>query len=157
MLGRKWSLVSIKKVLYQCHSTYTRWVKSHRVLYLSLLGSYNICIIYLRVLEACLNVTIVMLYFFHLKNISNVFHNIWSLWIPSLYIFEKKGSLLTYMRNKCVMREVNLYFLTLWKMVKFFLQKFFVFNMITVSKEIGNIRTCKVMLLQKLIKFTLSG
>ena len=90
MLERKPSLVSIKKFWYQCHSNYTRWVKSHRVLYLSLLGSYNICIIYLHVLEACLNVTIVMLYFFHLKNISNVFHNIWSLWISSLFIFEKK-------------------------------------------------------------------
>ena len=47
------SLVSIKKFLYQCHQPYTRRVISHRVLYLKLLSTYNICIIYLHVIEAC--------------------------------------------------------------------------------------------------------
>ena len=86
----------------------------------------------------------------NLSNIKNIFNSI------SIYYW-KKVSLLTHMRNKCIMREINLYFLTLWKMAKFFLQKFVVLNMITVSKEMGNIRKCKEIHLQKLIKFRLSG
>ena len=154
MLERKWSLVSIKKFLFQCHPTYTRRVSSHRVLCLSSLGSYNIYIIYLHVIETCLKVTIVMFYFCHLKNTSNIMKNIFN----SISIYScKKVSLLTHLRNKCVIREVNFYFLTLWKLAKFFLLKFFVFNMITVSKDMGNKRTCKEMHLQKLIKFKLPG
>ena len=57
------SLVSIKKSLYQCRPLYTRRVSSHRVLYLKLLSTYNICIIYLHVTKACLKVTIVMFFF----------------------------------------------------------------------------------------------
>ena len=118
------------------------------MIYLSFLGSYNICIIYLHVTEAYLKVTTAMFYFHHLKNLPNVMKNIFS----SISIYPwKKVSLSTHMRNKCVMREINLYFLTLRKMAKFFLQKFFVYNMITVSKEMENIRTCKEIHLQILI------
>ena len=42
-----------------------------------------------------------------------------------------QNSMLTNIRNKCVLRKINLYFLTLWKMAKLFLQKFVIFNMIT--------------------------
>ena len=117
------------------------------MIYLSFLGSYNICIIYLHVTEAYLKVTTAMFYFYHLKNLPNVMKNIFS----SISIYSwKKVSLLTHMRNKCIMREINLS-LTLWKMSKFFLQKFFVFNMITISKEMENIRTYKEIHLQILI------
>ena len=56
----KVSLLSVTKFLNQCHPPYTRWVSSHRVLYPKFLGSYNICITYLHVIEACLNVTIAL-------------------------------------------------------------------------------------------------
>ena len=64
ILEIKISLVSIKKSFCHCDPPYTRRVSSHRVLYLKFLSSYNICIIYLHVIEACLNVTIALFYFF---------------------------------------------------------------------------------------------
>ena len=67
----------------------------------------------------------------------------------------KKLSLLTNIRNKCVARNINLYFLTSWKMA--FFQMFVIFNMIRDSFLMGNIRTWKKVRLQKLIKFILSG
>ena len=94
-----------QKFLYQCHPTYNRWVSPHRVLYLSFLGSYDICFIYLHVIEACLKVTIAMFYFCHLKNLSNIMKNVFN--SNSIYSW-KKISLLTPMRNKCVLREINL-------------------------------------------------
>ena len=153
-IRKKVSLVSIEKFLYQCHPTYTRWVSLHKVLYLSFLGSYNICIIYLHETEACLKVAIAMFYFRHLKSLSNIMKYIFN--YISIYSW-RKVSLLTHMRNKCAMREINLYFLTLWKLAKLFLQKFIIFSMITVIKEMGNIRACKDIYLQKFIKFRLSG
>ena len=39
--------------------------------------------------------------------------------------------LLIIMRSKCLKKIINLYFLTSWKMTKFFPQKFVIFNMIT--------------------------
>ena len=45
----------------------------------------------------------------------------------------KKISLLTNIRNKCVIRKINLYFLTSWKIAKLFLQKFVIFNVIIDS------------------------
>ena len=62
ILEIKMSLVIIKKSIYHCDPPYTRRVSSHRVLYLKFLSSYNICIIYLHVIEACLNVAV--FYFF---------------------------------------------------------------------------------------------
>ena len=50
-----------------------------------------------------------------------------------LYIFLKKHFLVKKIRKTCVKRKINLYFLTSWKMVKFFLQKFVIFNTITDS------------------------
>ena len=52
--------------------------------------------------------------------------------IPSL--FSKNTSFLTNIRNKCVIREINIYILMLWKMAKFFLQRFVIFSMVTNSK-----------------------
>ena len=69
---------------------------------------YNICIIYLHVIEAaCLKVTIAMFYFFHSKNPLSIINIIFN---SSLYIFLKKF-LLTNVRNKCLMRKMNLYFM----------------------------------------------
>ena len=71
-------LVSIKKPLYQCNPPYTKGVRvsSHRVLYLTFLSTYNICIIYLHVIQACLKGTIGMFHFCHLKNPSDVMKDI---------------------------------------------------------------------------------
>ena len=132
----KISLVCIKWFLYQCHSPYARQVSSHSVLYLQYLGSYNIRIIYLHVIEACLKVTIVIFFSFHSKNPSNIVKNIFN----SISIYSwNKIYLLANTRNKCFMRKINLYFLTIWK---------FLF-----CREMENIRTCKEIRLQKLIKF----
>ena len=49
--------------------------------------------------------------------------------------------LLTNMRNKRFMRKINLYFLKLSEMAKFFLQKFVIFNTITDSFSIEKCRT----------------
>ena len=49
-----------------------------------------------------------------------------------LYIL-KKHSVLTNIRSKYLMRNINLSFLALWKMAKLFLQMFVIFNMITDS------------------------
>ena len=116
--------------MYQCHPPYTRRVSSHRVLYLKFLSTYNMCIIYLLVIETCFQVTIAMFYFCHSKNPSDAIKNIFN----SISInFWKKISFLTNIRNKGVIRKKNFYFLTSWKMAIFFLQKFVIFNMITDS------------------------
>ena len=101
------SLISIKKSLCQCHPPYTRWVSSHRVLYLKFLSTYNMCIIYLLVTDACLKVTITMFYSCHSKNPSDVIKNIFNSISINLW---KKISLLTNIRNKRVIRKINLYF-----------------------------------------------
>ena len=103
----KKSQVSIKNLLYQCHPPYTRQVSSHSVLYLQFLDLYNICIIYLHVIEACLKITIVMFYFCHSKNPSNIMKNIFN--SISIY-FGKKMSLLKNIRSKCFIRKINLCF-----------------------------------------------
>ena len=54
-----------------------------------------------------IKVTIAMFYFCHSKNPSNIMKDIF---IPSLYILEKKISLLANIRNKCAVRKINLYF-----------------------------------------------
>ena len=103
------SLVNIKKLLYQCNSPYTKRASSHRVLYLEFLSTYNICIIYLHVIQACVKVTVAMFYFSSLKNASDVMKNIFN----SISIYSrKKISLLTNIRSKSVIRKTNLYFPT---------------------------------------------
>ena len=44
------------------HPSYARQVSSCRVLHLKLLRAYNICIIYLHLIEVCLKVTIAVLF-----------------------------------------------------------------------------------------------
>ena len=124
------SLISIKKSLCQCHPLYTRWVSWHRVLYLKFLSTCNMCIIYLLVIDAYLKVTITMFYFCHSKNPSDVIKNIFNSISINLW---KKISLLTNIRNKRVIRKINLYFLASWKIATFSLQKFVIYNLITDS------------------------
>ena len=85
---------------------------------------------------ACLKVTIAMFYFCHSKNPLNIMKNIFN----SIFIYSwKKISLLTDVWNKYVIRNVHLYFLTSWKMAKYFLQKFAIYNMITDSFSVYNL------------------
>ena len=72
------SLVTNKTPLYQCHPPYTKRVSSHRVLYLKFLCTYNTCIIYLHVIEACLKVAIARFYFHDSKSPSDVMKNIFN-------------------------------------------------------------------------------
>ena len=78
ILEIKISLVSIKKSFYHCDPPYTTRVSSHRMLYLKFLSSYNICIIYVHVVEACLNVTIAVFHFFYSEIPSDVIKNIFN-------------------------------------------------------------------------------
>ena len=129
--------------MYQCHSAYTRRVSSHRVLYLELLSTYNICIIYLHITKACLKVTIVIYYFWHLKNISNVMKYIFN--SISIY-FWKKNYLLTNMRQKSAIRKINLYFFEFMKSGHIFPSKVSHFQYdhgFRFSRETGNIREYK--------------
>ena len=112
------------------HPSYARQVSSCRVLHLKLLRAYNICIIYLHLIEVCLKVTIAMFYFCHSEHPSDIMKNIFN--SISIYSF-KKISFLTNVRNKEVVRKTNFYFFTSWKMALFFLQKFVIFNMIPDS------------------------
>ena len=93
--------------MYQCHSPRTRQVSLHRVLYRQFLVSYNLCTIYLHAIEASLKVTIAVFYFCHSKNPSNIMNN--TLNSISIYSWTKKN-LLTNIRNKCIIRKINLYF-----------------------------------------------
>ena len=57
------SPISIIQFLFnQCHSPYNRRVRSHRVLYLQFFGLYDIYIIYLHAIEACLKAIIAIFY-----------------------------------------------------------------------------------------------
>ena len=121
ILEIKVSLVSFKKSLYHYNPPYIREVSSHRVLYLKFLSSFYICIIYLHLIEACLEVTIAIFYFCHSKNSSDVMKNIFNSWKKiyilekNFYIFLKKISLLTNIRNKGVIRKINLFFFDVMK------------------------------------------
>ena len=67
--------------------------------------------------------------------------------------------LLTNIRNKCVTRKINLFF-SVTKNGQIFPSKdchFQYGHRFLFSREMGNIRTCKEIRLQKLIKFILSG
>ena len=91
---------------------------------------HNICIIYLHKIEACLKFTIGIFYFFHSKNHSNFIRNAFLL---RLFISLKKIYLSSNIRNAYVMRKVNLYFLTPWKMIQVFFQMFVLFKIMAGS------------------------
>ena len=69
-----------------------------------------------------------MFYFCHSKSFSNIWKYIFN--SISRYCSENI-SLLTYTRSKRVIRQINLFFLTSWKMATFLLEMFVIFNMIT--------------------------
>ena len=92
----------------------------------------------MHVIHTCLKVTTAISYFCHSKNHSNMMGNIFN----SISIYSwKKIFLLTNIRSECVIKEINLNFLTPWKMANFFLQKCFIFNMITDSISVEKQRT----------------
>ena len=126
ILEIKVSLVSFKKSLYHYNPPYIREVSSHRVLYLKFLSSFYICIIYLHLIEACLEVTIAIFYFCHSKNSSDVMKNIFNSW-KKIYILEKNFFVNKYKKQRCY-KENKSFFLTSWKMTIFFLEKFVIFN-----------------------------
>ena len=69
-----------------------------------------------------------MFYFNYLKNSSNIMKNIFN----SISIYSrKKISLPTNIRNKCVIRKIDLYFFDIMKNGQIFPLKFVIFNMIT--------------------------
>ena len=153
ILEIKMSLVIIKKSIYHCDPPYTRRVSSHRVLYLKFLSSYNICIIHLHVIEACLKVTIAMLYFFHSKNPSDGIKNIFN----SISIYLEKKKILVNKEKK--QRKINLFF-DVMKNGDIFPSKvchFQYYHGFLSSREMWNIRVCKEVRQQKLSKFWLSG
>ena len=80
--------------------------------------------------------------------------------IPSPYILEKKITLSTDIRNKCVTRKINLYLFDIMKNGQSFFSKICYFqfdNKFLFSREMGNIRSCKEVRLKKVINFRLSG
>ena len=101
------ALISIKKLLYQCNPPYTKRASSHRVLYLEVLSTYNICIIYLHVIQACVNVTVSMFYFSNLKNASDVMKNIFN----SISIYSRKKNFLVnkHKKQKCYKENKSLF------------------------------------------------
>ena len=110
LLKIKISLVSIKKFLYQCHPPYAMGISSHRVLYLQLFDSYNIRIIYLHIIEACLKVTIAMIYFFHSKNPSNIMKNIFN----CISTYSWKKIIVNKYKKQICNKKINLPFLSSW-------------------------------------------
>ena len=106
----KISQESIRKSLYQCYPPYTRRACSHRVLYLKLLSSYNICIIYLHVIEACLKVTIDRLYFCQSKNpwdvMKNIFNSISKCSWKKKFLVKKYDKQKRYRENKSLFLDV---------------------------------------------------
>ena len=143
ILETKTSLVSIKKSYSHCDPPYSRRVSSHRVLYLKFLSSYNICIIYLHVIEACLNVTIALFYFFSFEKSFRCFKKYFYFHLYSFINKYKKQRNINLLSD---VRKNGHIFLS--KVCHFQYQYRFLF-----SREMGNIRACKEVRLQKLTKF----
>ena len=101
ILEIKLTMVIIKKFLHQYHPPYAKHVSSYRVLNLQFLGSYNICIIYLHVIDTCLKVIIAIFYFCNSKNSSNIIKNVFD--FSSMYSWKNNFSL-TNVRSKCGIR-----------------------------------------------------
>ena len=138
ILETKISLVSIKKFLYQCHPPYT---------YLYFIGSYNNCTCNRGLLESyyCY---VLFLSFNKIFQILRIFFL-----IPSLYFLEKK-----FLVNKYKNRKINLYLFDIMKNCQIFSSKICHFqceNRFLLSREIGNLRTCREVRLQKLTQFKL--
>ena len=117
----------------------------------------NICIIYLRVIETCLKVTIATFYFYPSKNPSDVMKNIFN--AISIYSWKKKSSL-TNIRNKRVIRKKYVYCFDVMKNGHTFPSKICHFqydHRFLFSREMGNSRACNEVRLQKLIKLRLLG
>ena len=75
----------------------------------------------------------------------------WKLFlILSLYILEKKFLVNKYKKQMCYEENKSL-FLRLWKMAKFFIQKFVIFNMTTAFFLVEKWGTCKEIHMQKLL------
>ena len=92
-----------------------------------------------------------MFYFCHSKNPSTVTENIFN----SIYIQFCKNT-----RGKCIIRKINLFFFDVMKNGKIFLADVCHFqydHRIFFSREMGSIRMCMVVRLQKLVKFKFSG
>ena len=131
----KISLVSIKDFLCQGHPLYTRRV-----------SSYKMRTIYLGVIEACLSVTIAMFQFSRSKLPSNIMKKIFNSFSVCSknkisFLVNKYKKQMCFQENKSLFFDVN---------GKLFPSKIF------FSREIGKIRTCKEVRMQKLIKFRLS-
>ena len=66
--------------------------------------------------------------------------------IPSLYILEKKVSLLTNIRNKYITRKINIYFFDIMKNGQIFPSKVCYFqygNRFLFSREMGKLEVAK--------------
>ena len=97
-----------------------------------------------------------VLFFGHSKNHSNIMKDISN--CISIYLW-KKNSLLTNIRNKCVIRKMNLYsfdFLSNGQIFASKVRNCQYYHRFLFGREMWNIRTCKEKRLQKLIKFGLS-
>ena len=81
-----------------------------------------------RVIEACLHVAIAMLYFCHSKNPSIIMKNVFN----SISTLKKNLIVSKYRKQMCYKKNESV-FLTLWKMAKFFFQKFIISSMIAYS------------------------
>ena len=123
-------------------------------LYLQFLGSYNICIIYLHVTEACLKVTSTMLYFCYLQNSSIVMKIVFNSF--SIYSWTKIFLSIN-IRRKCLVRKTNLFFLTPWKMSIFpsEISHFEHDHRFLSTREMRSIRSCKEIRLGKRFKYRL--
>ena len=117
----------------------------------------NICIIYLHVIETCLEVTTATFYFYPSKNPSDVMKNIFN--AISIYSWKKKIFFNKYKKQTCYKEKISLLF---WchenghtfpsKICHFQYDHRFLF-----SREMGNSRACNEVRLQKLIKLRLLG
>ena len=140
------------RCLFQC-----RYLKMQRLLeggaYLRP-GAYqrkydNICIIYLHVIGLFKSCYCYVL-FLPFKKFSKYYEKY--SWF--------QNSVLTNIRNKCVIRKINLYFFDVMRNEQIFPSNVFHFQFdyrFLFSREMGNIRTCKEIRLEKRIKFGLSG
>ena len=130
MLEIKISLVHIKKMLASVSQTlcYESHFTQGAIYIIPWFTCLIQCLIYIHMTDTCLKLILLCFIF----TIRKTYQMLWKIFlIPSLFM--KKTCLLTNMRNKFVIRKKNIYFLTSWKMAKFFLQKIVIFNMITDS------------------------
>ena len=135
------SLVSIKKPLYQCYPNYTKRVISHRVLYLTFLSTY------MYYLSACNKGPFKRYHCFVLFWPLEKSFRCYEIYFQfHLYIVLKKIYLLTNIRNKGVIRKINLYLFDVMKNGHIFPSEVCHFQYdyrSHFSRKIGNIREYK--------------